>query len=321
MRRIAQQRHPAVAPARQRVAVAHRVFPELRRRRDDLGDVGLRQREAAGMRQHLVQPAGPRPVLAPRRGRAAVADAGADRPVGQPPVRRGARRDRVQHDLRLHAAGDDHGPPVHIGRPVDRAAPDHDAVPGRRSLVRGERVAHDRMDAVGGDQNVAPRSAGRRAVAVDEMRDHLGFALLEAGQAAAVVDLAAQPLARRLVQHAVQPAAVDRELRHREAGIQAARLAPHDLAEAVGVEQLPGADGDGVQPVEQAEPGKLLDRMRQGVDADADLPRLGRLLEHGAADAARLQHQRRGQPADAATDDDRLHRSPPSMSWRPSLQP
>ena len=63
----------------------------------------------------------------------------------------------------------------------------------------------------------------------------------------------AEPRAHRLVDHALQPAAMDRELRHVVAGVEAARLAPDLLAEAVGVDQLVGADRDRVEPVQQAE--------------------------------------------------------------------
>jgi len=40
-----------------------------------------------------------------------------------------------------------------------------------------------------------------------------------------------------------------RELRHVVAGVDAARLAPDLLAEPVGVDQLVGADRDGVEPL------------------------------------------------------------------------
>ncbi len=63
----------------------------------------------------------------------------------------------------------------------------------------------------------------------------------------------AEPRAHRLIDHALQLAAVDRELRHVEAGVEAARLAPDFLAEAVGIDQLVGADRDRVEPVQQAE--------------------------------------------------------------------
>ena len=50
-----------------------------------------------------------------------------------------------------------------------------------------------------------------------------------------------EPLDHRVAQHALQHAAVDRELRHGVAGVQPAQLAPHLLAEAVHVDQLVGA--------------------------------------------------------------------------------
>ena len=113
--------------------------------------------------------------------------------------------------------------------------------------------------------------------------------------------------AHRLVDHPLQPAAMDRELRNVIAGVESARLAPDLLPEAVGVEQLVGADRDRVEAVEEAELGQFLDRVRQRVDADAELADRVRLLENLAIDAARVQHQRRHQTADACSRDDDLH--------------
>ena len=117
----------------------------------------------------------------------------------------------------------------------------------------------------------------------------------------------AEPRTHRLVDHALQPAAMDRELRHVVAGIDAARLAPDLLAEAVGVDQLVGADRDGVEPLHQAELLQFLDGMRQRVDADAEFADALGLLEQLAVDAAGMQHQGRGEPADPAADDNDLH--------------
>ena len=117
----------------------------------------------------------------------------------------------------------------------------------------------------------------------------------------------AEPRAHRLVNHALKPAAMDRELRDVIAGIEPARLAPYLLSETVGVEQFVGPDRHGVQPFEQAEFGQFLDGMRQCIDADAELPDGIRLLENFAVDPARMQHQRRHQAADARPCDDGLH--------------
>ena len=110
-----------------------------------------------------------------------------------------------------------------------------------------------------------------------------------------------------LVDHGLQAAAMDRELRKFKAGVGAARLAPDLLAAAVHVEQFVGADADLVEFRQQPQFGQLLDGMRQGIDADAELAHRVGLLENLAVDAACMQHQRRGQAADAAADDDGLH--------------
>ena len=117
----------------------------------------------------------------------------------------------------------------------------------------------------------------------------------------------AEPRAHRLMDHALQPAAMDGELRHVVAGVDAARLAPDLLAEAVGVDQLVGADRDRVEPLQQAELLQFLDGVRQRVDADAELADALGLLEQLAVDAAGMQHQGRGEPADPSADDNDLH--------------
>ena len=103
------------------------------------------------------QPAGPRPVLLVRR-RAALADARHHRPVGQlavgPRSPRRSDRPRTWPPSRRRSTIER---PVRNCRPVDRAAPQHQAVPARRAFVREERRAHARMDAVGADQHVAAR--------------------------------------------------------------------------------------------------------------------------------------------------------------------
>src|SRR5262249_12867167 len=182
-------------------------------------------------------------------------------------------------------------------------------VPARRALTRIERVAHQRMNAVGADQHVAARSRPMRAMAVEEIGAHAAFVLAKMSQAMAGVDARlAEPGAHRLVDDRLQPAAMDGELRHLVARIGAAQLAPDLLPEAVGVEQLVGSDSHGVEAIEQPQLLQFLDRMRQRVDSDAELTNGVRLLVDLAVDPAGMQHERGGQAADAAADNDDLHR-------------
>ena len=92
----------------------------------------------------------------------------------------------------------------------------------------------------------------------------------------------------RLIDRALKAAAMDGKLRHLVTGIEAARLAPDLLAEPIGVEQLEGADRDGIEPLEQTEFGQFLDGMRQRVDADAELADDVGLLVELAVDPAGL---------------------------------
>ena len=93
----------------------------------------------------------------------------------------------------------------------------------------------------------------------------------------------AEPLLDGAVNHALQPAAMNRELRHVVAGIEPTRLAPDFLAMAIEVIQLVGANRDGVERIEQAEARELADRMRQRVDADAEFADRVGLLEQLAS--------------------------------------
>src|SRR5438105_6618775 len=165
------------------------------------------------------------------------------------------------------------------------------------------------MNAVGADQDVAAHRPGMGAGAIEEMRRDAAFILAESPQPAAGVDrLPPQPLLDGAVDHALQPAAMNRELWDVVAGIDAAGLAPDFLTVAVEVVKHVGADRDIVEPLQQAEAGELADRMRQRIDADAEFADGIGLFEQLAADAARPQHQRGGKAADTATDDNRLHR-------------
>src|SRR6185437_10766402 len=110
-----------------------------------------------------------------------------------------------------------------------------------------------------------------------------------------------------LVYHRLQSATVDRELRIFETGIGAARLTPDLLADAVHVEKFVGPDSDLVEPRQQPKLRQFLDRMRQRVDADAELPHAVGLLENLAIDPTHMQHKGRRKPANAAANDDGFH--------------
>src|SRR5712672_1028225 len=103
------------------------------------------------------------------------------------------------------------------------------------------------------------------------------------------------------------------------AGIDAAGFAPDFLAVAIEIIEHVGADRDLVELLQQAEAGKLADRMRQRIDADAEFANLIRLLKQFATNAAGAQHQRSGKAADTAADDNRLHRPTPrnTLTQRP----
>ena len=185
---VAEQGDAAVRPARQRIAVAHRIFPEFGRRLDQRLRVDVGDAEALDVRHQVFEPSGPRPIFLVRRRGGAVADAGDHRPVRQPPVRPRGFGDRIDDELCGHAAGDHHGAAGKEGRPFDRAAPEHGAVPPRGPLVGIERVAHQRVNAVGAHQHVSPRGRAMRAVAVEEVGGHAALVLAKGAQAMSGMD-------------------------------------------------------------------------------------------------------------------------------------
>ena len=139
------------------------------------------------------------------------------------------------------------------------------------------------------------------------MRDHAALMLRERAEPAAGVDgLGPQALLDRAMDHALQAAAMHRELRHVVAGIEPARLAPDFLAVAIEIIQHVGANGGGVEPVQQSQARQFADRMRQRVDADAKFANGVGLFEQFAIDTPRAQHQRGGEAANTASDDRRL---------------
>src|SRR5712691_7129599 len=156
------------------------------------------------------------------------------------------------------------------------------------------------------------RGVAVRAMAVEEIGGHAAFILAKRAEPVAGVDAGlAEPRPHRVIDDALQPPAMDGELRHVVARVGAARLAPDLLAEAVGVDQLVGPDRHRIETIEQAKRRQLLDRMRQRVDADPELANAVGLLIDLAVDPAGVQHERRGEAAYSATDDYDLHDATP----------
>ena len=244
------------------------------------------------MRHEIVEPSGTRRIFLVWRRRRAVADPGDDRPIGQPPIRTPAFGNRVDNELRRHATGDRHRASGEERRPIGGAAPEHRAVPACGPLVRIERLTHQRIDAVGADQDVAMRGRAVRPVAIEKVGGHTRLVLPVRSETVAGVDVFfAEPRTDGLVDDAVQPPAMDGELRELVACVSTTQLAPDFLAETVGVEELVGADADHVEPAEQIELGQLLDGVRQRVDADAEFADGVGLLVNLARDPARVEHE------------------------------
>ena len=114
----------------------------------------------------------------------------------------------------------------------------------------------------------------------------------------------AQALAHRGEQHALQVAAVDRELRRVVARPAAGRLGIDELAEPVEERRLARDDREPLQVVEHAERAQLGGGMRQDVDADAERQDLAARLVDPTGDARGVQAERQRQAADAGADDE-----------------
>src|SRR4029079_4217150 len=160
-------------------------------------------------------------------------------------------QNRIAPTLGAEPAAHDHRVAGEKGRPVARAAPQHQPVPARRALIRKQHLAHARMDRVASNKDIALRGLDMRAGAVEEMRDHAAFVLGEGAEpAAGMDDVFAEAIFDGAMDDALQATAMDRELRHVVTGAEAARLAPDFLAMAVEIVQIIGANRDRIELVQ-----------------------------------------------------------------------
>src|ERR1700760_1795387 len=106
------------------------------------------------------------------------------------------------------------------------------------------------MNSVGADQDVRARRVRMATGAIEEISGDAALVLGERAEPAAGMDrVVAEALDDSLMNHALQTAAMNRELRHLMTGIEAALLVPDLLAVASEIEQLVGADRGVVEPV------------------------------------------------------------------------
>ena len=112
-----------MTPARQRIAVAHRIFVANGRRAHERLDVDARRDEAARVGDDLLHAADARPAIDGNRGHVAVGDADHDRPVGEARLGLRSLGDGVERELRAHAAADIHRAAREELRPFRRATP------------------------------------------------------------------------------------------------------------------------------------------------------------------------------------------------------
>ena len=167
-------------------------------------------------------------------------------------------------------ADDHHRAPGEVRIAFDDAAIVQVAVEHRR-LARIEVPAHGGMDAVGADQEIALRFAGRRTGRICEARDDLVAALLQAGEMMAGRErVRTEPLVDGAEQDLVQLAARDRDLRPAVAGGLAARLGPDQLPVLVVEGELGGEDAGTGKLLAEPERGELAHRIGLQIDAEPD---------------------------------------------------
>jgi hypothetical protein len=285
VRGVAQQRHAAVRPAVDRVAVgggpalpAARQVDQLPRLRADALEVALHLFLAALAHAPLL-------LLA--------------RVEGDDDVVLLAAAQRVVHEVAVRACPQAGGVPLQVGREVlavDDGAIDHVAGDARR--VAHELLAHDRLHAVGTDE----RHAAVRLAALVEHRD-AGGVLLDALDPRGREEADAAGLLRALEKAQVHVGAVDHGVGVAEAGAEG--LAGGDAADEALVDGVVhhhrlGIDSAGAGALAHAQRIEGGEGVGTELDAGADLADLGRLLEHVDVEAAAHQRQRGGQAADAA---------------------
>ncbi len=308
VRGIAEQRDAAAAPPRQRLLVDHGKFE------DEVGSAEHgRYVEPIEMPvvknvDEVVELAGAIPV-------SSLIVRGRD--LGNPVDELAAFAvdvvaDRVDHHLaRREPAGADVARASAIRLPARDAAPHVDAGIHRLTFIGMELLANDGMKAIAGNHDLAfLRRALLAGIGIGEEGPGAGAILVKAGAfPAGEQPVGSDTLLERLEQDDLEIAAMNLKLWPIVAGQTPGRLAVHKLAEPVEECRFPSGDGDPRQRLLQAQLGQHLHRMREQTDADANRLDLGRRFVDARGDARFMKCQGECQPADAAADDNHVHRS------------
>src|ERR1700722_7841328 len=217
----------------------------------------------------------------------------------------------VRRVFRAHAASDIHRTACQEFRPFRGAPPEHQPLPFRAALLGLEMATDDGVDAVRANKDVRAHSlAAYSRLRVGEVRNHPALVLHETLQPEAGAHRAGTEFGDDfVVDRLLQTAAMDRELRIVETGVDATQFGPHLLAKSADVVKFLGADAGGVEPGQEIERSEFLDGVRENVDADTDLPDLGGLFENDAFDAPPMKHEREGQSTEARTRNEHFHGS------------
>ena len=181
----------------------------------------------------------------------------------------------------------------------------------RRPFLGVELLANRGMNAIAGDDDVGSQRGQWLPLRIDEMGDGALHILFDRDAALPGDDvLGADPFACGAVKHHQQLAAMDRKMRIFVTREEAARFAVDELPMMSEISEFLRLDADASERVEQAEPGKLADRVGLQVDADAQRHQRWRRLANANAKrhAGAVQRERQGLAADAAADDENVER-------------
>src|SRR5262249_40404133 len=161
----------------------------------------------------------------------------------------------------------------------------------RNLVVRVELLAHGRIDAIAGNDDVSADAgtplSGARLL---EVNDRASFILLDAC-AFTVGDhcIRAKPLLHCLVQDDVQPAAVDSDFRKGISGRLSAIFAINQSPETIEERAIAVFNSRLEQRVAKSKRAELAHGMRKQRDANPELFDLGGAFKHAAGDAAFFQ--------------------------------
>ena len=290
---VAQQRDRAMGPARQRIAVNHRIDPHHRRRANQRRGVQPVKSKVFEGRQKILKPPGTIPVFAfLERGRVKSQlgheiDLLRSRPGGRV-------ADGVADEFCPRVAGHDHRVSVQHAIELRDAAPHHRSVPARRPLAGIQYPPRGGMDSIARhEQAPVRRDALPAGCAVNKSRADATAGLgVESSQLATrMQSAAAETLFDSLQEQEVKSSAVYGNLRPAVPGGKAPRLAPDALTPLGEIGELAARDTGALDRLAQPQLFEFPHGVGKHVEAHPQRLNLGDGLEHLHGEPGGVQAQ------------------------------